>query len=229
MFNAISALGIGHTYHASNIGRMIAQACRYQLEALSVGMLGYAANRSSLNITQYNVEYNNNQKPYQCNYRGFINDKDNRIYGKLNYNIVRSGDIEGGYYGDSSFKKIGGNNIQSFSMSKQIQDDIYVGSESIDSYSEENTVGFERVVNISNGNYVFNINSNTSNSIVTVSVYADNKWWEQGTFIADGTHSVDITFFAKEYSYTRYKIEVSESSNISVTLVKKKSLVDSLS
>lgn len=224
VFNAISALAIGKTYHASQIGRVITQACRYQLEALDTKMLGYDSAKAYLGITQFDIEYNNNQKPYQCNYRGFVNDKKNLINGKLNYNIVRSSGVDGGFYGDSSFKKIGGTNMQCFSLSKPIQESIYVDKELKLNVTKEISESDEIDFTFDKGTYIVSLKTSIIGVETTLSTFGQNKWWEQGKFTNTDTSYVDLFFIIDEVSMNKMKIEVSKNCSLTIRVFKLKSL-----
>lgn len=76
--------------HSCWFGRIHTQNCKNIITSLDVDFAGHTVGASFFKIEQVGIEVNTGQVPLDFNYHKFIVDPDNRLYGSLNYHIVKS-------------------------------------------------------------------------------------------------------------------------------------------
>lgn len=107
VWNCDQAFVFSKMDHSSWFGRLHAQNCKNILNALEVDFSGHVVGTSFFKIEQVGIEVNTGQIPLSFNYSHFIQDPDNRLFGKLDYHIVKSNVGAD----NSNFKKNGGLNV----------------------------------------------------------------------------------------------------------------------
>ena len=89
-WNCECAYVFGKMDHSSYFARIHAQNCADILVSLPVDFAGHTVGTSFIRIAQVGIEVNRGQRPEAFNYRTFVLDPDNRLYGSFDYHIVRS-------------------------------------------------------------------------------------------------------------------------------------------
>ncbi len=107
VWNCDQAFVFSKMDHSSWFGRLHAQNCKNILNALEVDFSGHVVGTSFFKIEQVGIEVNTGQIPLSFNYSHFIQDPENRLFGKLDYHIVKSNVGAD----NSNFKKNGGLNV----------------------------------------------------------------------------------------------------------------------
>lgn len=107
-WNCDNAYAFAYMDHPAWLGRINAQNCANILTSLDVPFAAHRVGRSFVRIEQVGLETNVGQEPTYCNYRNFVLDANNQLYGSYEYHIVKSN--VGAYYGD--YRKIGGENFE---------------------------------------------------------------------------------------------------------------------
>lgn len=90
VWNCENAFVFSKMDHSCWFGRIHAQNCTNILTSLDVEFCGHLPGASFLKIEQVGIEVNSGQIPIDFNYRNFIVDPENRLYGSLFYHIVKS-------------------------------------------------------------------------------------------------------------------------------------------
>ena len=74
----------------SSFREWIIPPCANIVSSLNVEFAGHGVGDAFLKIEQVGIEVNSGQKPVDFNYRCFVDDPDNHLYGTLYYHIVKS-------------------------------------------------------------------------------------------------------------------------------------------
>ncbi len=90
VWNCDDAYVFGKMDHSCWFGRIHAQNCADILVSLDTDFAGHVRGTSFLRIEQVGIEVNSGQKPVDFNYRTFVLDPDNLLYGSFDYHIVKS-------------------------------------------------------------------------------------------------------------------------------------------
>ena len=89
-WNCDNAFVFSRMDHSAWFGRIHAQNCANIVSSLNVEFAGHGVGDAFLKIEQVGIEVNSGQKPVDFNYRCFVDDPDNHLYGTLYYHIVKS-------------------------------------------------------------------------------------------------------------------------------------------
>ncbi|MDD3108161.1 MAG: glycosyl hydrolase family 28-related protein [Alistipes sp.] len=89
-WNCDEAFVFSRMDHSAWLGRIHAQNCAHILSSLEVEYAGHTVGNSYIKIEQVGVEVNSGQKPLDFNYKSFVNDPKDRLYGRIWYHIVKS-------------------------------------------------------------------------------------------------------------------------------------------
>ena len=90
VWNCENAFVFSKMDHSCWFGRIHAQNCKNIITSLEVDFAGHVQGASFIKIEQVGIEVNAGQMPLDFNYNTFIVDPENRLYGSLNYHIVKS-------------------------------------------------------------------------------------------------------------------------------------------
>ncbi|MFZ4262319.1 glycosyl hydrolase family 28-related protein [Sphingobacterium sp. HJSM2_6] len=108
VWNCDQAFVFSKMDHSSWFGRIHAQNCKNIINSLEVDFSGHVVGTSFIKIEQVGIEVNSGQIPLSFNYSNFILDPENRLFGKLDYHLVKSNVGADNSY----FKKNGGLHIK---------------------------------------------------------------------------------------------------------------------
>lgn len=108
VWNCDNAYTFAYMDHSAWFGRIHAQNCANVLTSLDVLLADHKVGHSFVRIEQVGLETNVGQSPTYCNYKTFVNDPNNQLYGSYEYHIVKS--HVGAYYKD--YKSVGGENFR---------------------------------------------------------------------------------------------------------------------
>ena len=114
-WNCDNAYAFAYMDHSAWFGRIHAQNCAIVLTSLDVPFADHIVGHSFVRIEQVGLETNVGQIPTYCNYKNFVTDANNLLYGSYEYHIVKS--HVGAYYKD--YRCIGGKNFQGNPLCKQ--------------------------------------------------------------------------------------------------------------
>ena len=114
-WNCENAYVFGHMDHSCWFGRIHAQNCANILVSLDTDFAGHTRGASFLRIEQIGIEVNSGQKPVDFNYRTFVSDPDDLLYGSFEYHIVQSNVGAD----NSRFKADGGAHLKAEPLSRQ--------------------------------------------------------------------------------------------------------------
>ena len=89
-WNCDNAFVFSRMDHSAWFGRIHAQNCANIVSSLNVEFAGHGVGDAFLKIEQVGIEVNSGQKPVDFNYRCFVDDPENHLYGTLHYHIVKS-------------------------------------------------------------------------------------------------------------------------------------------
>lgn len=106
-WNCDNAFAFAYMDHSAWFGRIHAQNCANVLTSLEVPLAEHKVGHSFVKVQQIGLETNVGQTPTYCNYKNFVLDEHNQLYGSYEYHIVKSN--VGAYYKD--YKCIGGKNF----------------------------------------------------------------------------------------------------------------------
>ena len=108
VWNCDNAYVFGKMDHSCWFGRIHAQNCADILVSLDTDFAGHVRGASFLRIEQVGIEVNSGQKPVDFNYRTFVLDPENLLYGSFDYHIVKSNVGADNSY----FKAVGGIHLE---------------------------------------------------------------------------------------------------------------------
>lgn len=89
-WNCDNAFVFSRMDHSAWFGRIHAQNCANNLTSLDVEYAGHTVGNAYVRIEQVGIEVNSGQKPVAFNYRSFVDDPQNRLFGSYEYHIVVS-------------------------------------------------------------------------------------------------------------------------------------------